>query len=421
MPIKPLIDLIHKSERTFVVVGVSFEKAHLGVREKFTITPERHSMFYEAAISNGVDHCVLLSTCNRTEVYAWSDNPTEITNLFLQTTQAENWAFQDFGYVMADTEAINHFYCVGAGLKSQIIGDFEIIGQIKKSYAESLEFLYRNSALDRLFNTCIQISKRIKKETSLSSGATSVAFASIQVALQKIQKRRGLKVGLVGTGKLGRNTVNNLSKQAEISEVTLFNRHEENARELASRYSFQSAPISDLKKLLPSFDLLFVATAAQKPTVAREMLLDVNQKLLIMDLAMPRNVDATISELQNVEVIDLDHISKIANEAIQKRLSDRNKAKSIVEEGLEEWREWVMSRSMVPIMRQLNSRLEEIKEMELKRLPLEARKTAKDQEVLVDGILKKLSSYVAQYLRNSKNPLENDMQFLEDLFQISKT
>ena len=119
------------------------------------------------------------------------------------------------------------------------------------------------------------------------------------------------------------------------------------------------------------------------------MLLDVNQKLLIMDLAMPRNVDATISELQNVEVIDLDHISKIANEAIQKRLSfDRNKAKSIVEEGLEEWREWVMSRSMVPIMRQLNSRLEEIKEMELKRLPLEARKTAKDQEVLVDGILK---------------------------------
>ncbi len=80
-----------------------------------------------------------------------------------------------------------------------------------------------------------------------------------------------------------------------------------------------------------------------------------------------------------------------------------------------------MSRSMVPIMRQLNSRLEEIKEMELKRLPLEARKTAKDQEVLVDGILKKLSSYVAQYLRNSKNPLENDMQVVEDLFQISKT
>ena len=204
--------------------------------------------------------------------------------------------FQKVAYVYKSKEAINHLFRVGTGLDSQILGDFEIISQIKNSFCffkRSRMDLAQFAYMERLVNSVIQASKRVKNETEISSGATSVSFASVQYIFKTVPDIADKNILLFGTGKIGRNTCENLVKHSKHDHITLINRTKDKAEKLAKKLDLIVKDYADLQEEIQKADVLVVATGAQNPTVDKTIL-NLKKPLLILDLSIPKNVNENV-------------------------------------------------------------------------------------------------------------------------------
>ncbi len=232
----------------FYAIGLSYKKADAEVRGHFSLSDEAKRNLLTQAKQNGIESVLVVSTCNRTELYGFAEHPYQLIHLLCENTKGTVEEFQDVAYVHKNKEAINHMFRVGSGLDSQILGDFEIISQIKFGARASKKEGLLNSFTERLVNTVIQASKRIKTETELSSGATSVSFASVQYIMNNVQNVTTKNILLFGTGKIGRNTCENLVKHTKNSHITLINRTKTKAEEVAGKFNLV---VKDLKIMHP--------------------------------------------------------------------------------------------------------------------------------------------------------------------------
>ena len=253
---------------------------------------------------------------------------------------------------------------VGSGLDSQILGDFEIISQLKKSAKLSRKHNLLNSFIERLINSVIQASKRIKNETEISSGATSVSFASVQYILKNVQNISDKNILLFGTGKIGRNTCENLVKHTKNEHITLINRTKNKAEAIAGKFNLLVKDYSDLQEEINTSDVLIVATGAQNPTVDK-YLIQSQKELLILDLSIPKNVNANVSELDNVTLIHLDDLSQITDETLENRKAHIPVAESIIEDIKAEFNSWLETRKFAPTIKALKHKLLDFKAAEL--------------------------------------------------------
>src|SRR5699024_6406401 len=194
----------------FYAVGLNYQKADIEIRGKFSLQNNAKESLLKQGKDEGISLLLVISTCNRTEVYGWAKYPDQLVSLLVTHTGGTETVFQKVGYIYRENEAIRHIFRVAPGLDSQILGDYEITGQFKQSFALSKKFGLIDNYFERLFNSAIRANKRIKNETEISSGATSVAFASVHYILNKIKNISDEKVLLYGVGKLGRNTCENL-------------------------------------------------------------------------------------------------------------------------------------------------------------------------------------------------------------------
>ena len=226
----------------FYCVGLSYKKADAEVRGKFSLDTAAKNLLLEQAKSAGIDELIVISTCNRTEIYGFAEHPFQLIQLLCQNTVGTVEEFQKVAYIFKNKEAIDHLFMVGTGLDSQILGDFEIISQLKHSFKRSQSHQLVNSFLERLTNAVIQASKRIKNETELSTGATSVSFAAVQYILQNIEAVSSKKILLFGTGKIGRNTCENLVKHTQNNQISLLYRTKIKAERRDIRRSRQLLP-----------------------------------------------------------------------------------------------------------------------------------------------------------------------------------
>ena len=189
----------------------------------------------QQAKEEGIESLIITSTCNRTEIYGFAEHPFQLIKLICEHSQGTAEDFQKVGFVYKSQEAVNHLFRVGTGLDSQILGDFEIISQLKSSFTESKSFGLINTFTDRLINAVIQASKKIKNETEISTGATSVSFASVQYIIRNVENIGSKNILLFGTGKIGRNTCENLVKHTKNEHITLINRTKQKAEKLAGK------------------------------------------------------------------------------------------------------------------------------------------------------------------------------------------
>ena len=227
----------HQSVRskTFYSVGLSYKKADAEIRGRFSLDSQAKENLLFQAKKEGIESILVTSTCNRTEIYGFADHPFQLIKLLCENTQGTVEEFQKVAFVYKNKEAINHIFKVGTGLDSQILGDFEIISQLKIAFTESKALDLINSFMERLVNSVIQASKRIKNETEISSGATSVSFASVQYIFKNVQDISNKNILLFGTGKIGRNTCENLVKHTKHEQITLINRTKDKAEKLARK------------------------------------------------------------------------------------------------------------------------------------------------------------------------------------------
>jgi len=402
----------------FYAVGLSYKKADAEIRGKFSIDAPAKTRLLVQAKNEGIESLIVTSTCNRTEIYGFAEHPFQLIKLICENSLGSVEEFQKVGFVYKNQEAINHMFRVGTGLDSQILGDFEIISQLKVGFAESRSLGLINTFLGRLINAVIQASKKIKNETEISSGATSVSFASVQYIIKNVADVKNKNILLFGTGKIGRNTCENLVKHTKNEHITLINRTKDKAEKLAGKLNLIVKDYSELHLELQKADVVVVATGAQNPTIDAAIL-NLKKPLLILDLSIPKNVHDNVKKLEGVTLIHMDHLSQMTDETLENRKKHIPAAEAIIEEIKDEFTTWTKARKFAPTINALKEKLNAIKNSEL---DFQSKKiigfNEEQAEIISNRIIQKITTHFANHLKDDNTMVDESIEWIEKVFQI---
>lgn len=405
----------------FYALGLSYKKADAEIRGHFSLDESAKEALLNQARSNGVESLIVTSTCNRTEIYGFAEHPYQLIQLLCDNTKGTVEEFQKYAYIYKGKEAISHLFRVGSGLDSQILGDFEIIGQLKKSTIESKKHGLLNPFIERLVNSVIQASKRIKTETEISSGATSVSFASVQYILNTIEDVTNKNILLFGTGKIGRNTCENLVKHTKNEQITLINRTKGKAEAVAGKFNLVVKDYANLQEEINEADILIVATGAQNPTVDKQ-LIQSKKDLLILDLSIPKNVDENVTDLPNVKRIHLDDLSQITDETLERRKLQIPLAESIIEDIKADFIGWLETRKFAPTIKALKHKLQGFKNAELDTQRKKMANFNEEQaEIISNKIIQKITNHFAHHLKDDAFSTDESLELIKKVFQLENT
>lgn len=405
----------------FYAIGLSYEKADAETRGHFSVSTEAQEAILRQAQEDGITSISVLSTCNRTEIYGFAAHPYLLIKLLCEHTQGTLEEFEKVSYIKKGSEAIHHMFRVGTGLDSQILGDFEIISQLRNGLKRSKQAGMLNAFMERLGNAVIRASKRIKNETEISSGATSVSFAAVQYMMQNIPDISDKNILLFGIGKIGRNTCENLIKHTQNSHITLINRTKLKAQEIAGKFNVVVKDYADIQCEIAEADILIVATGAQQPTISKELLY-LNKPLLVLDLSIPMNVASNVTENPLVNLVHLDELTKATNETLANRKGELPRALAIIEEIEQEFMDWSRHRKFAPTIQALKAKLAAIKAGEIDNQKRKRANFDEEQaELIGDRLIQKITTQFANHLKNNSSETESSINLIEDIFNLNQS
>ncbi|AZB21311.1 glutamyl-tRNA reductase [Kaistella haifensis] len=394
---------IHKTAN-FAVLSVSFEKADAETRGKFAFFDENVKNFVNEIHDQNMGDAFVVSTCNRTEIYTTTQNYLLIAELYCKTIGVSLTEFMQYVNILKHEEALNHLFRVAAGLESQIIGDFEIIGQIKNAYHRfKKEKKYSNPFLERAINSAIQISKRIKNETGISNGAASVSYAAVHYILKNQAQISDKNILLLGVGEIGQNTVENLVKHVYKPRVKVANRTSEKAEKIAEKYNIPQIPFDNLHEELAETDILIVATGAQHPIINKTHFPN-GKETLVIDLSIPNNVEKNVTENTNVSLVDVDQLSLHISETMIQRQKEIPKAESIIKEMTKDFVEWEKKRKLAPNIHHFKAALKKMEHYEMHNIHKKHKYVDVNDMQLSDKLIQKITNRFAKYIID--NPLK---------------
>ncbi len=403
---------------TFYAIGLSYKKADAEIRGHFSLDESSKLDLLEQAKENNVESLIVTSTCNRTEIYGFAQHPFQLIKLLCDNTKGTVDQFQKVAYVYKNNDAVSHMFRVGSGLDSQILGDFEIISQLKVSAKISKKYSLLNAFLERLVNSVIQASKRIKTETGISSGATSVSFASVQYIFDNVEDISNKNILLFGTGKIGRNTCENLVKHTKNKHITLINRTKNKAEKIAGKFDLIVKDYANLQEEINKSDVLIVATGAQNPTVDKHIIQN-HKELLILDLSIPKNVNQNVEDLENVSLVHLDYLSQVTDKTLEKRKAQIPHAEVIIEEIKSEFNSWLETRKFAPTIKALKHKLLDFKAAELDTQRKKISDFNENQaEIISNNIIQKITNHFAHHLKNDNGSTEESLELIKKVFQL---
>lgn len=324
----------------FCVAGINYHKADATTRGMFSIAPETFAGVAEGARLAGLKSVFVVSTCNRTEIYGIADSPLQLVDLLIPHTNGDKNRFFEFGYFKNGEYALDHLFDVAAGLDSQILGDYEILGQLKRAADLSRKYRLIGPVMDRILNYVYQASKKIKTETGLSNGTVSVSFAAIEV-LQEIESINSKKILVIGAGKFGSNFCKNLKAYLPFTSAAIMNRTDETAKELALANNLKFIPYAEKATAIHDADIVIVCTNAPEPTVLPDHFMQGGKKL-VLDLSVPLNVHPAVKQIEGVNIIDVDEISTtILDKTLAKRLEEVPQARAVIDSYKSEFKNWL--------------------------------------------------------------------------------
>ncbi|MBX3257313.1 MAG: glutamyl-tRNA reductase [Chitinophagaceae bacterium] len=322
----------------FVVIGINYHKADTATRSSFAVCSNKQELITAFALAKGLKDVIVLSTCNRTEIYGIA-HPEVLTGILCDATGNQPGVFQQHGYTLLGMQAVEHLFKVSAGLDSQIVGDYEILMQLKKAAKYAKENGLLSSLTDRLVNFALQASKRIKSETKLSTGTVSVAYAAIEVIKEKVTDIQQKNILLVGAGKFGCNVAKNICEYFPGATVKITNRTLQKAKDFAELHGLEFIPFGDIKAKAAESDILIASTTAEDFTITQDFFEDQKPRLLL-DLSVPKSIDPAIAGKKGVTLMDVDQISCILDRTLAMRKAEVPQALAIIEETLGEFVEW---------------------------------------------------------------------------------
>lgn len=405
-----------REEHDFSALSIAFQKADIVVRSQFSLGATEQAFLLSCILEAGGKNAMILSTCNRTELYCSGLSMDVMRDLFLRSTGASMEVFERVAMKYHGFQAIEHLFNVGCALNSQILGDTEISGQMKRSLLHSKATGIDTRWLERLVSGVLRCSKRVKRETGLSYGATSVAYSAVQYMRESFVTLEKKKIVLFGLGKLGRNTCRNLAKHHKTSEIVVVNRDRQKTQDVVGEFGFKSAEIHELTNVLMTADVLILATGAEEYTVTKGMVVP-EKELLILDMSMPRNADPSLEDRSKVRIVHVDELSKAANIRLGDRLNHLPKAKEIVAEEMKEFSALLDSLAIAPTLGLVSKNLRTFRDIEMTKLGLDDEKEEERLLLLSDKIIQKVTTQVATFLKTKSDDVGEDMTMFEDVFQ----
>lgn len=348
-----------------VVIGLNHRTASVELRERFSFSKEQAGELSTEILANGLMHeVVVLSTCNRTELYGvpdrWAGNRTDhLENFLMSYHKLQPETVNGSLYRHVDRDAVRHIYRVASGLDSMMLGEAEILGQVRTAYSNAYKLGSTGRILNRLFQSAIEVGKRVRTDTGIGVLPMSVAFAGVKLAeqhLTSLKDRRGL---ILGAGATSERVLRHLCDRG-MQQIRILNRSTEHANTLAARYGGEVLPWKDLQKSLAWPDLVVASVASSEPVLNKAMLEKAmarrkKRTLMLMDLGVPRNIAPDAGEVKNVCLYNIDGLKEIVLQNLKAREQEIPRAEAIVEEHIQNFTRWQAGVSACSILRDLRA------------------------------------------------------------------
>lgn len=404
-------------QRNLYNIGVSYRKADAHTRGRYSLSKPKQIELLKEAKSIGFDGIFILSTCNRTEITGFAEHPSKLIELLCKYSGGSKEEFARISYVFKSNEAVNQLFRIGTGLESQILGDYEIVGQLKLAFKLAKKYQTINAHLERLLNLVLQASKKVKNTTQLSSGTTSVSYAAVQYIIQNVPSYDQKNILVFGLGKMGKHTCKNLAQYTKNKSVCLINRTEEKAISFVKEHStIRNSSINNLTQEIAKADILVVSTGADTPTISKQHI-SPDKEILILDLSMPENVDSSVNQFKNVSLVNVDELSKITLETLSTRQKEVPKAEKIIEVYKEEFNDWLHSRKLVPAINALKESLEIIKKDEINFQKKKIKNFDETQaEILTNRFIQKITTQFVKHLKEDETSVNDSIQLMSKVF-----
>ena len=405
-------------QKHFYNIGVSYVKADAKTRGKYSLSKEHQKALLVMAKEKNFEGVFVLSTCNRTEISGFAAHPYQLIQLLCHFSEGTIEEFATISNVYKNQEAIKHLFRIGTGLESQILGDYEIVGQLRQSFKMAKAQQTTNAYLERLLNCVMQASKKVKNETKLSSGTTSVSYAAVQYIMKNLPNYNAKNILVFGLGKMGKHTCKNLAEYTQNKSICLINRTEEKATAFVKDHvSIRKATLENLEQEIEHTDVLIVSTAASKPTILKKHI-SANKQLLILDLSMPENVAKEVADLKGITLVNVDALSKITDETLAVRLQEVPTAEAIIALHKKEFNDWLNHRRFTPAIAALKKSLETIKKDEINFQKKKIRNFDEAQaEILTARFIQKITTQFVKHLKEDDTSVAQSLQVIQKVFQ----
>ncbi|MEI6276924.1 MAG: glutamyl-tRNA reductase [Prolixibacteraceae bacterium] len=346
------------------LLGLNHKSAPIEVRERFVFCEEDIRRFVSLLKLNGISGAVVLSTCNRTEIYYEMNellvplSASDIENLLFNYRKSDIETRKYF-YHKENEAVVTHLFHVGSGLDSMALGEYQIVSQIKAAVKISKTNQLISCTLGRLFDDALKAGKQVRTDTALNKGAVSISYAGVELASKKLHHLSTHPVLLVGAGQTSELTLQNLIKKS-CSLFTIVNRTKEKADELAVKYQAKVADIEELNELLLVNDIVITSTSSKKPLITVEMVKNAmagrsDKPLFFIDLSVPRNVEMAVGELNHVHVYDVDALNHVIENNLEKRKGEIELAEQMIAESAAEFMKWYNIRALAPTFKTIST------------------------------------------------------------------
>lgn len=417
---------------SFVVIGLNHATAPLDVLEQVTVAPDDlDKALHDLSLRPYVSEGVVLSTCNRTEVYILAERFhgafQDVRDFLSQISFVAPETLNDHLYTFYDDQAIEHLFRVSAGVDSAVLGENEILGQIKRAWESAQKQDCVGMSLNSIFRAAVAVGKRVRTETSISRSIASVSQAAIVMAEERRGSLAGQHVLLIGAGEMGSGMAKTLATRGTAS-LTVMSRTQTTAVDIAEQIGAQVRPFDELDQALGVCDVAFTSTASPSIVVDVDMvspLLDQRtQDLLILDVAMPRDVAAGVGELPGVELCDLDAIGAFVAKGLESRAGEVEQVNLIIADEMLRHLSEVGKQSVSPLITSFRSQVESLRADEMVRQANKLGDLTPEQRTAVDdatrAVLNKVLHEPTMRLKDSANSLRGERlaAALRELFDL---
>ena len=409
------------------VVGVNHNLAPINIREAVSFTDTKKIEAINILLDRDINEVVILSTCNRSEIYIHAENIEEKVDE-LVNFYSEYFGVKDIDkYLFKKTnlDAIKHLFDVTAGLDSIVLGEDQILGQVRDAHEFSMKLGGTKKVFNKLFRDAVTTSKEIKTITKISQQPLSISYIGVKLLKEKIGSLEGKNVLIIGLGKMNLLTLNHLEEE-KTNKIYIANRNIEKIKEIESKFD-NIIPIkySDRHKILEeeSIDIVVSATSSPHLVIKYDEMPKLDKKIYIMDIALPRDVDTRLKELDYVELYDIDDLKEIQDKNDIKRNELAQKAEKIIDEKIDEFLEWLDLTFMDPTIQSLNYKCKEIKEDTLDYIFRKIDLNQHEKKIIdkmVGSALKRVIREPIMNLKQVKNKGQREeyIKVIEDLFEI---